>query len=60
MKSKIPMTNEYSNKKMCLRNNDNNNEYLDFSSGMVNFPTEYIQFLKESYPERSYLGKPEY
>jgi len=27
---------------------------------MVNFSAEYIQYLKETYEERSYLGKPEY
>ncbi|WVZ80033.1 LOW QUALITY PROTEIN: hypothetical protein U9M48_027548, partial [Paspalum notatum var. saurae] len=27
---------------------------------MVSFPSSYIQHLKESYMERSYLGKPEY
>jgi len=27
---------------------------------MVNFSPEYIQDLKESYPEKSYLGKPDY
>src|SRR6266540_1415687 len=28
--------------------------------GMVDFPTEYIQYMKETYPGRSYLGKPQY
>jgi len=27
---------------------------------MVNFLAEYIQYLKESYAEKSYLGKPDY
>ena len=30
------------------------------SRGMVDFPTEYIQHIKDTYPERSYLWKPEY
>ena len=34
--------------------------YLSTSCGMVNFSPEYIQHLKESYPEKSYLGKPDY
>ena len=34
--------------------------YLSTCCGMVNFSPEYIQNLKESYPEKSYLGKPDY
>jgi hypothetical protein len=33
---------------------------IQYNTGMVDFPSHYIQYLKESYPERSYLGKPEY
>src|SRR6266540_4683744 len=34
--------------------------YLSTCCGMVNFSPEYIQNLKESYPKKSYLGKPDY
>src|SRR6266498_341087 len=34
--------------------------YLSTCCGMVNFSPEYIQHLKDSYPEKSYLGKPDY
>src|SRR6266540_7223904 len=36
------------------------NSYETSCRGMVDFPTEYIQYIKDTYPERSYLGKPEY
>src|SRR6266540_7327880 len=35
-------------------------KYLSTSCGMVNFSIEYIQYLKEAYAEKSYLGKPDY
>jgi len=37
-----------------------NHPYLSSSIGMVSFTPEYIQYLKETYNERSYLGLPEY
>jgi hypothetical protein len=36
----------------------NNIDDPNFLFDMVTIPTEYIEHLKESYPERSYLGKP--
>ncbi|WVZ93288.1 hypothetical protein U9M48_039282 [Paspalum notatum var. saurae] len=47
-------------KTMSLDINNNHQRYVSRSSRMVNFPAEYIQHVKESYPKRSYLGKPEY
>src|SRR6266498_908600 len=35
-------------------------DYETSCRGMVDFPTEYIQHIKNTYPERSYLRKPEY
>jgi hypothetical protein len=53
---KRKMSNNYepSNKKMCIQN------FLNSHNGMVDFPSEYIQQLKESYTDRTYLGKLEY
>src|SRR6266498_5206036 len=34
--------------------------YETLSHGMVDFPSEYIQHIKNTYPKRSYLQKPEY
>ena len=39
---------------------DGKHSYETSCCGMVDFPTEYIQQIKDTYPERSYLGKPEY
>src|SRR6266540_1052163 len=36
------------------------NSYETSCFGMVDFPTEYIQHIKNTYTGRSYLGKPEY
>ena len=52
-------TPETSSKRICL-DIDKRHAYLSLPHGMVNFSLEYIQYLKESYMERSYLGKPEY
>jgi hypothetical protein len=41
-------------------NIDIGHAYLSSNEGMVSFPTDYIQHLKESYQERSYLGILEY
>ena len=45
---------ETSNEKLYI------NRSVNAHNGTVNFPSDYIQQLKESYTERSYLGKPEY
>lgn len=50
---------ERETKRYCL-NTDLTHSYLFSSQGMVSFTPEYIQHLKESYPERSYLGTPKY
>ena len=59
-KRKMGTVYEHSHKKICLLDSSNNTDYLNSECGMVNFSPEYIQYLKESYPERSYVGKPEY
>ncbi|WVZ98426.1 hypothetical protein U9M48_043872, partial [Paspalum notatum var. saurae] len=46
-------------KRRCL-NIDITHQYLYSSQGMVTFTTEHIQYLKETYNERSYLGLPIY
>jgi len=46
-------------KQRCL-DIDHRHLYLSSSHGMVSFTPEYIQHLKETYNERSYLGLPEY
>jgi len=46
-------------KQRCLHI-DHRHLYLSSSHGMVSFTPEYIQHLKETYNERSYLGLPEY
>src|SRR5438105_7806708 len=43
---------ETSNEKLYI------NRSVNAHNGTVNFPSDYIQQLKESYTERSYLGKP--
>src|SRR6266540_439760 len=43
-----------------IANIHDKHNYLSTCCGMVNFSPEYIQYLKESYPEKSYLGKPDY
>ena len=43
-----------------IPNAHDNNKYLNTPYGMVNFSVDYIQHLKESYAEKSYLGKPDY
>ena len=39
---------------------DQKHAYLSLPYGMVYFSPEYIQHLKETYKQRSYLGKPDY
>jgi len=39
---------------------DISQSYLYSKQGMVSFSPKYIEYLKESYEERSYIGKPEY
>jgi hypothetical protein len=46
-------------KQQCT-NFDISHAYLSSSQGMVSFTPEYIQHLKETYPNRSYLGLLEY
>jgi hypothetical protein len=46
--------------KQFFLNTDLTHSYLFSSQGMVSFTPEYIPHLKESYPERSYLGTPKY
>jgi hypothetical protein len=46
-------------KRRCL-NIDLNHSYLFSSKGMVSFTADYIQHLKETYNDRSYLGLPKY
>jgi hypothetical protein len=53
-KRKMSKNCEPSNKKICIQ------RFLNSHNGMVDFPSEYIQQLKESYTDRSYLGKLEY
>lgn len=47
-------------KKRCLKNIDYKQSYQSSSHGMVSFSPEYIKYLKESYPNRSYFGVPKY
>jgi len=46
-------------KNRCL-NIDPKQAYLSSTHGMVSFSPEYIKYLKETYPDRSYLGVPKY
>jgi len=46
-------------KRRCL-NIAQKHAYLSLPYGMIYFPPEYIQYLKESYKQRSYCGKPDY
>lgn len=46
-------------KQRCL-NISHRHSYLTLPHGMVLFPSEYIQHLKETYNGRSYLGIPKY
>lgn len=46
-------------KRPCL-NIEHRHSYLSSSHGMVSFTPGYIQHLKETYNERSYLGLLEY
>lgn len=57
MRSKMHNSDQHIQKKICLKNSIDDPNFL---FDMVTIPTEYIEHLKESYPERSYLGKPEY
>ena len=59
-KRKMEIAHEHDQKKVCSLNTNNKHDYLNSDCGMVNFSPEYIQYMKESYPERSYLEKPEY
>ena len=51
---------ERDSKQRCLSQMHNNDTYIDSNYGMVSFTPQYIQQLKESYSERSYLGLPAY
>lgn len=51
--------NENQIKKCCL-DDIVVHPYLHSTHGMVSFPSDYIQYLKATYNDRSYLGKPEY
>jgi hypothetical protein len=59
-KRKLEQRSEGSSENLCLDTNNDKHAYVSSSYGMVNFSAEYIQYIKESYPERSYLGKPKY
>ena len=58
--------NEDDNAKRIKQNNiytifpNISHSYLYNKQGMVSFSPTYIEYLKESYEERSYIGKPEY
>ena len=41
-------------------NIDVTHAYLSLNHGMVSYPTDYIQHLKETYEQRSYIGTPKH
>ena len=49
------------NKRKWQRINiDVTHAYLSLNHGMVSYPTDYIQHLKETYEQRSYIGTPKH
>jgi hypothetical protein len=50
---------ENERKKQCMHI-DVTHAYLSLNHGMVSYTTDHIQYLKETYEQRSYIGKPEY
>jgi hypothetical protein len=50
---------ENKRKKQCTHI-DVTHAYLSLNHGMVSYTTDYIQYLKETYEQRSYIGKLEY
>ena len=47
-------------KRVIIPAPDTHHSYLNSCQGMVSFPTESIEQLKQTYNERSYLGEPIY
>ena len=58
-KEKDDLDSEAKIKRHCLQI-DHKHSCLSSYQGLVSFTSDYIQYLKETYTERSYLGVPQY